>query len=235
MEELLEGQPETPHYFSQMKARNRSGAAVLGRLPRPPRLTADKIAALGDSVQIVDVRSRHAYSGGHIPRSFAIPMSPSLSNWAGWMLSYDRPIVLIATEGEVEAVVTALIRVGLDTIVGYMDSVEQWVESDRGLARTRQIGVAEFLSNRNAYTVLDVRSQAEYADGHLDGAEHFFTGHLSQDADKVPHGQPLLVHCTTGYRSIIAASVLERVGIDDVTVLDGGYDALERVRLSPRR
>ena len=232
VEELLQGQPETPYYFSEMKSRNRTGPPVLGRHPAPPRLTADEVADLLDSAQIVDVRSRYAFAGGHIPGSLGIPLSPSLSNWAGWMLAYDRPIVLVAADHEVAAVVTALIRVGLDTIVGYLDSVEPWVDSGRLVARTRQVDAAEFLANRDAYTVLDVRSQSEFAEGHLEGAHHVYTGHLLREADRIPEGRPLLVHCKAGYRSMVAASALERMGIDDVVVLGGGYDALERARSS---
>jgi hydroxyacylglutathione hydrolase len=231
-DQLLDGQPETPHYFSVMKTRNRAGAPVMGTIPALRKLTAEEVAGHRGSAQCVDTRSRYAYAGGHIPDSVAIPMGPSFGTWAGWMLSYDRPIVLIAADHEVDAVMTALFRIGFDTVVGYLDSIDPWVTAGRPIARTAQIDASEFLVDENAYTVLDVRSQAEFAAGHLEGAQHIYAGHLDRAADRIPDGRPLLVHCQAGYRSIIAASVLERLGVEDVVVLAGGYDTIERARRS---
>ena len=233
---LLEGQPEPPYYFAEMKVRNRAGAPVLGELATPPRLSASELSQLLDGesgaddepAQIVDLRSRYAYAGGHISGSISIPMDQALSNWAGWTVAYDRPIVLIAQDQEVRPAIDALIRIGLDTIVGTMNSVDPWVESGRPLSRTVQISASEYLRNRDAYAVLDVRSQSEYEDGHMDGAVNVHAGRLMRSEDLIPNGKPLLVHCQSGYRSIIAASTLERMGIGPVVNLVGGYDALER-------
>ena len=236
--ELLDGQPEPPYYFAEMKVRNRAGAPVLGTVSPPPLLDPDRIAELCETApsssgsqpaQILDVRSQFAFAGAHIPGSVSVPMDPSLSNWAGWTLDYDQPIVLIAPDHELSDVVDALIRIGLDTIVGYAPSVDAWVAEGRPVARVDQITAteltAELRAHASKYTVLDVRSQSEFDDGHIDGAVNIHAGRLTRLADQIPPGRPLLVHCQSGFRSIIATSSLERLGIGPVVNLIGGYDA----------
>lgn len=227
VKELLDGQPEPPYYFAEMKIRNRSGAPVLSDSSMPPRIDADELARML-AAQVLDTRSRYAFAGGHIPGSFSVPMDASLSNWAGWTLAYDRPIVLIAADEDLEDAVWALRRIGLDTIVGCLDSLDPWTESGREVARTEQIAAPEAWTRRAEYTVLDVRSQSEFDEGHIEGALNIHAGRLSQKADDIPTDRPILVHCQTGYRSIIAASTLERLGFDSVVNVIGGYEALSR-------
>ena len=234
VQELLEGQPEPPYYFAEMKVRNRAGAPVLPDPAMPPRINPDELARMlaaretKDSAQVLDTRSRYAFAGGHIPGSISVPMDSSLSNWAGWTLAYDTPIVLIAADEDLEDAVWALRRIGLDKVVGYLSSLDPWIESGGQVARTEQITAPEAWSRRAEYTVLDVRSQAEFDEGHIDGALNVHAGRLTRNADEIPTDRPILVHCQTGYRSIIATSTLERLGFDSVVNVIGGYEALAR-------
>ncbi len=241
--QLLDGQPEPPYYFAEMKVRNRAGAPVLGTVERPPVIGPRRIAELcgiaeghnaqsGEglqSAQILDVRSQFAFAGAHIPGSISVPMDRSLSNWAGWTLDYDRPIVLIAPDHQVSDAVHSLIRIGLDTIVGYTPSVDGWIDEGWPVARVDQLTAdelsAELDIDADKYHVIDVRSQSEFDEGHIDGAVNIHAGRLVRLADQIPRGRPLLVHCQSGYRSIIAVSSLERLGIGPVVNLIGGYGA----------
>jgi hydroxyacylglutathione hydrolase len=118
---LLEGQPEAPTYFKEMKRLNRDGMPILGGIPHPGRLTKaqfDRLLAQG--AVLVDTRDKFAFAGGHIPGSINIPAGKNFSTWAGWLLPYDRPLILLAHPSEVEALTRALIRIGLDEVVGYI-------------------------------------------------------------------------------------------------------------------
>ncbi len=227
VKELLDGQPEPPWYFAEMKVRNRAGAPVLSDPAMPPGIDADELARM-PAAQVLDTRSRYAFAGGHIPGSFSVPMDSSFSNWAGWTLAYDKPIVLIAADDDLEDAVWSLRRIGLDSVVGYLESLDPWIESGREAAHTEQVTAPEAWRRRAEYTIIDVRSQAEFAEGHIDGALNIYAGHLSRNADAIPTDRPILVHCQTGYRSIIAASTLERLGFDSVVNVIGGYEALAR-------
>ncbi len=234
--ELLEGQPEPPTYFATMKTLNRSGPAILGRLPDPPEISAEKLEELrGQGAQIVDARSRQAYVGGHIPGSFGIPDDSGLSNWAGWLLSYDQPIVLIADSASVPSLVLKLIRIGLDNIVGYLADFDSWVDAGYPVATTSQIDAETLGRVRDRHFILDVRAQSEFEEGHIAGAHNVHVGHIRKRADEIPKDQSIVVHCLGGYRSIIALSVLEQLGYTDVTNLMGGYAAWERVERKQQR
>lgn len=227
VDELIAGQPEPPYYFAQMKRGNRDGAPILGELPRPGKLDADALTRLGD-VQIVDTRDADDYAAEHVRGSVAIPFDGGLSTWAGWTLDYDRPIVLVASDEEVNEVATMLVRVGLDRVVGYTDSLAPWVAAGYQTARTDQIDADELASALDEVTVLDVRAESEYEEGHVDGALNIHAGRLSRLAEGyLPHDRPVVVHCQSGYRSIIASSTLERLGFANYRNLLGGFDAWE--------
>ncbi len=227
VDELIAGQPEPPYYFAQMKRGNRDGAPILGGLPQLGKLDADALSRLGD-VQIVDTRDADDYAAEHVRGSVAIPFDGGLSTWAGWTLDYDRPIVLVADDDRVEEVATMLVRVGLDRVAGYTDSLAPWADAGYETARTDQVDAAELASSFDEVTVLDVRAESEYDEGHLDGAINIHAGRLSRLADgRVPADRPVVVHCQSGYRSIIASSTLERLGFTNHSNLVGGFDAWE--------
>lgn len=228
VDELIAGQPEPPYYFAQMKRGNRDGAPVLGELARPGKLDADALSRLGD-VQVVDTRDADDYASRHIRGSVAIPFDGGLSTWAGWTLDYDRPVVLIAADDVVDEVVAMLIRVGLDRVAGYTDSLAPWVAAGYETAYTDQIDADELASSLDEVVVLDVRAESEYDEGHVDGAINIHAGRLSRLAEGyVPADRPVVVHCQSGYRSIIASSMLERLGFTNCRNLVGGFDAWEQ-------
>lgn len=228
VEELLDGQPEPPYYFKEMKLRNRAGAPVLTTLPEPAELSAEELSRQLDSgAQVVDTRSRYAWAGGHIAGSIAIPLDTGLSTWAGWTVAYDTPIVLIADPAHLESVVRMLVRIGLDEVVGYLPDVTPWVEAGGTLTQTAQISAESLAESLDGYTVLDVRGEGEFEDGHIDGAVNVHAGRLPNQREDIPSDRPIAVHCQSGYRSTIASSLLERMGFTNVHNLTGGYEAWE--------
>jgi hydroxyacylglutathione hydrolase len=228
VDELLAGQPEPPYYFKEMKLRNRAGAPVLGTLPEPALVSADGLReAIAGGAQLVDTRSRYAWAGGHIRGSIALPFDSGLSTWAGWTLEFDTPIVLIADRERVDEIVRMLVRIGLDQVTGYTEDVNEWVDSGETLVQTEQISAPELAAARQKFTVLDVRGESEFDEAHIEGALNIHTGRLPRHADQIPTDRPIVVHCQTGYRSTIASSLLERMGIGQVHNLTGGYASWE--------
>ncbi len=233
VDELLSGQPEPPYYFANMKTMNRAGADVLGELPDPPELEAEELARLQEEgAQVVDARSRYAYAGGHIPKSQSIPFDTGFSNWAGWTLSYERPIVLVAAPAERAEIVKMLVRIGLDQIEGYLPSIQPWADAGRPLVRIEQIEATDLAPSLDQYAILDVRSQSEFEDAHIPGAVNIHAGRLHRKQEEIPSGRPLVVHCQSGYRSIIACGQLERMGITNVRNLVGGFERWEQTAAS---
>lgn len=223
---ILDGQPEPPTYFGRMKLQNREGPPLLGNLPAPGPLSSDEIEeAMGRGAQLVDARSKESFAAGYIPGSLNIQGDSGFSNWAGWSLDPDKPVVLLAPEREIEGLVRGLIRVGIDNIVGYASSLADWTSSGRSLAIVSQIEPKKLFKERDRYTVFDVRGADEWRDGHIDGARHIHVGHLRSHLAEIAEAERVVLHCASGARSTLGASILSSLGIGEVMNLTGGMDA----------
>jgi hydroxyacylglutathione hydrolase len=235
---LLKNMPLAPPYFKLMKKVNSAGPAVLGKdLPGQKRFTAkelhDRVCA---DCMVVDVRAKEAYATAHIPGSINIPLGQNLPSWAGWVLPYDKRLLIVpSTPSEMHEVVTHLIRVGLDRIEGYLDDgMDAWENQGFELSQLGSISAQELsarLSAKSPPFVLDVRTESEWSSGHIDGALHIHGGVLKERYDEVPRDRPIAVICGTGYRGSIAASFLKSNGYDDVSNVLGGMTAWKAAEL----
>lgn len=231
--ELMAGMPPAPPYFRRMKKVNKEGPAVLGRdrqtlEPCPPRDVERRMGATG---LIVDTRTKEAFAAAHIPGAISIAFGPNLPTWAGWVLPYDRPLLLV-TEGSAQAaaVATHLFRVGFDTLAGCLDGgMDAWEMAGLPLASLMMVPApeldAQWRQRRQGMTVLDVRTDGEWASGHIDGALHIPVGNVLARLAEVPRGKPLAVVCGSGYRGSIVGSLLQREGFENVSNLVGGMNA----------
>ena len=237
-------QPEAPDYFVHDAILNRKERAALDatmeRSLAP--LSLDEVLALEkQGAQLLDVRDGIDFEGGHLRGSLNVALSGKYATWAGSLLATDRPIVVIAEEGgggggdeaAAEAVMR-LGRIGLDNVAGYLaGGMGALAARDDLVERTERItapALAEWLAGRRpdagpAPTVVDVRSAAEHAGGHIEESLNIPLTHLEKRAGEIPTGRPVAVHCEGGYRSAIAASLLQRLGRRDVHDLVGGYKA----------
>jgi len=223
---LLEGQPEPPKYFAMMKKLNKVGPKVLGSIPHPARLSVAKFKeALTGDYQIVDTRDKLSFSGGHISGSLNVQDNNLFSTWAGWMLNYKKPIILIARERRVDALNRALIRIGIDNLEGYVSDIDKLEISGLNLEILNQISVDELKDDIPEYKIIDVRSYNEYDISHISGAINIHTGYLENNLDKISDGEKIVLYCTSGDRSAIAASYLLRLGYRNIYNLSGGINA----------
>lgn len=220
---LLDGQPEPPKYFAMMKKINKKGAAVLNGITPPVQLTADGLSdALANAV-VVDTRSADPFAAGHIRGTINIPHNGSFTNWAGWFIPYDKPFYLITDSHRIEELTSDLISIGLDNAAGYFDlSVLETAEM-QSYDVADAADLADTIINGKA-TLVDVRNQTEWDEGHIPQAKHIMLGYLTDRVDEVPvdNGYPVVVQCRTGGRSAIAASILQANGIDNVINMMGG-------------
>jgi len=230
---VLAGQPEPPLYFAEMKRINRDGPPILGGFDVPKRGDGEAIAhALANGAAVLDLRPAANFALGHIPGTINIPLNKSFSTWAGWLVKYDQPIHLIASENEIAHAVRELAMIGLDHAAAWYapEIISEWKASGKPLgtiAKTDAASVAPRVA-RGEVTVLDVRNRTEYEAGHLPGALHIPVGHLSARLAEIPHDKPIIVQCQSGARSAIATSVLQQLHITNATDLVGGFADWER-------
>lgn len=242
-----------PEYFSQDAEINRAGAPALTDLPALQALTAGQAANLtdhpitrsSDPPIILDVRSAAQFGAGHIAGSINIGLSGQFASWAATVIGLDRPIILIADGAqEIAEARTRLARVGIENVIGYLDGgVEAWQRSGRELREIPQISAidvaAELEQHHGSIQVLDVRRLAEWSAGHIVAATHLpldnlaltNAGRIAQLLSSLDRGQPVAVHCKSGYRSAIACGILERTGFRNVMNVVGGFDAWQSANL----
>jgi hydroxyacylglutathione hydrolase len=227
--QVLEGQPDPPPYFAEMKRINRAGPPVLGAMPVPVlRDPATITAPPTDGEFVVDVRAADLFAAAHIPGSLNLPLGGSFLKWAGWVFPYDRDVVLIAGSAMGAALAARqLALIGVDRVAGWFadDVFSVWERSRQALERVEQTGSEELARQlgRGETTLIDVRSDAEWEGGHISGALHVPLGELSRRLAEIPRAQPVVVHCQGGTRSAIASSILLANGIHDVRNLHGGF------------
>ena len=225
-------QPEAPDYFVYDAIKNRQErpdlAATLDASLRP--LAVDEIVGLRDrGAQLVDVREAVDFEGAHFAGAINIGLKGKYATWCGSILSHELPIVVIAEPGSEEEAVMRLGRVGFDNVAGFlaggMAALETHPDLLRSIPRVTAAALAELQDAEPAPWVLDVRSEKEWAAGHLTGSHNLPLTHLRERLAEVPENRPVVVHCEGGYRSAIAASLLATAGRTQVLDLVGGYKA----------
>lgn len=223
---LLEGQPEPPYYFAVMKSVNKVGQKLIKDLPELKEITsaADIEALLAEGKQVLDMRPADAYSKGHIQGTINIPFNNSFTNWAGWVVDYDKPLYLLLDTEVLDEALVALRSVGIDEVYGFAEAENVMAQAEN-LASYENVSPSEaneMVEKGEAY-VLDVRNQTEFDEGHIDNAQHIMVGTLKNRIDEVDTDKTVIVQCQAGARSAIAASVLKANGIDNLVNMTGGY------------
>lgn len=223
---------QTPPYFRRMEQYNLHGPPILGMVanarPLQPSEFNDKAK---EGAYIVDVRTPVAFGGAHIEGSYSLPPS-RLSN-AGWVLPYDKPILIVAENLEaVDFAERSLYRLGYDNVEGYLgNGLESWYKESLSVAKLNLTTVQDLnrmLSSEQDIFVLDVRRENEWNEGHIEGSTRIYPGKLQNETDRLPRSKPIFVICKTGNRSSFGASVLLREGFDQVYNVLGGTDAWKR-------
>lgn len=227
--------PARPDYFLEDAAINRAGAAALADLPE---LTAISPADLKGQLQkgkiALDVRPVEDFAAGHVPGSVSIALSGQFASWAGAVLGLSsHPILIAATQEQIAEARMRLARVGIENLSGYLEGgIEGWKQAGFDLAQMPQATVEELRKRLDAgdVQVLDVRRQGEWDAGHIEGAGFYPLDRFKAALPSLQKGAPVAVHCKGGYRSMIAASLLQRAGHNVINVI-GGFDAWEKEKL----
>jgi rhodanese-related sulfurtransferase len=207
-----------PPYFHRLAEVNRRGPAVLAAPPALTPLDAARTRALlaGGAV-LVDARPVKEFAAAHVPGSLSIPLRPAFASWLGWLVPPDRPLVVLRGDGQDAAEIAwQAAKIGFDLAGELSGGLASWTDAGQPVTRTRLVNAGEV-----AGAVVDIRQAAEFAGGHLPGAHHVELGALADRLGEVPR-EPLVVMCGHGERAMGAASLLERAGHRDVSVLVGG-------------
>ncbi|HUO52432.1 MAG TPA: MBL fold metallo-hydrolase [Gemmatimonadaceae bacterium] len=240
---VLEGQPEPPRYFAEMKRLNRDGPPLLDGFREPPLLDASRLAPLLESgAVVIDTRRNEIFAKGHVPGTLGIQLSKSFSTYVGSVVPFDADLYLIVDDGVPGAAARAardLAMIGLDRVAGVFAGrvIAEWSASGRPLGTVKQMDVSEAarLAQRGELALVDVRGRAEYAAGHPAGAPNVPYAELAGRRAELPARRPLALICQSGSRSAIGASLLRAGGLTEVVNVAGGFDQWERAGLPVER
>jgi glyoxylase-like metal-dependent hydrolase (beta-lactamase superfamily II)/rhodanese-related sulfurtransferase len=227
--------PARPDYFLEDAAINRAGATALADLPQlTPISPADLNARLEQGQIALDVRPVDDFAAGHVPGSINIALSGQFASWAGAVLGLSsQPVLIAATEDQISEARMRLARVGIENLSGYLEGgVEAWKQSGFELVQMPQVTVKELRERLDTgdVQVLDVRRQGEWDAGHIEGADLYPLDRFKAALPSLENAAATAVHCKGGYRSMIAASLLQRAGHNVINVI-GGFDAWEKEKL----
>ena len=230
IEYKLEEQLEFPPYFNKMEQHNLQGPPLLQNLPVPELVSPEKLRAeMEKGSIIVDTRMPYSFGGVHIKDTYSIWLG-GLPSFAGWVLPYDKPILLVLEEKEqLETAVRYLIRLGYDNIAGLLNGgISAWYNKALPIDNFNLISVHDLknkLDKGEKIVILDVRNQRKWDNGHINGAKHIYVGHLKEKLGEIPRGWPIIVYCGTSRSASLAASILKNNGFGDVYNVLGGMTA----------
>jgi hydroxyacylglutathione hydrolase len=233
--QLTENLPSRPEYFLEDAQINRAGAPALSELRDLPPISAAELSGLlQQGVFVLDVRPNGDFAAAHVPGSINIALSGQFASWAGAIMGLSaRPVVVADTPEQYSEARLRLARVGIEDPRGFLQGgVSAWKQAGLPVAAVPQITVQELSRQQSqCLQVLDVRREPEWQAGHIEGAEWFPLDNFKISAPELDPSAPVAVHCQGGYRSMIACSLLQRAGIENVINVAGGFDAWRQAGL----
>lgn len=221
---LLADQPEPPKYFAMMKKLNKVNRSLLTSVPQPKKLSAEEVKeAMAKGIKLIDTRNKADFAAGFVPNSLNIQGNNAFATWMGWIVNYEEPFMLVASEGQLDDLTRKLMRIGLDNIYGYIsDANELGIE----LSKVDTIDIQEFkfyLGEDNVQ-IVDLRGASEFKNGHVEGADNVFVGTLPDNLDKISRDKQVVIHCQGGDRAAIAYSILAKNGFQNVKNYSAGMN-----------
>jgi hydroxyacylglutathione hydrolase len=229
--------PYVPPYFRQMEIYNKMGAPLLHTIPQLTPLSVDEVNKFRASgSQILDIRSPTSFGAGYIPGSISI-WREGLPSFMGWFMDYTKPIVIVDDFNlSLDAVQHHFIRLGYDTIAGYLaGGFPQWTKAAQEIATLPTCSVQQLKARLETESpfILDVRDSKNWnSAGHIRNAHHRYVGELPHHLDEIPKNEPLVICCDAGYKGSLAASILARHNYTDMINVLGGMTAWKRAGFS---
>lgn len=232
--EVLDGLSAPPKYFGMNVALNKGGYSSFDEVLKKGNnsINTDDFEKLAEDsgALILDTRSAADFHKGFIPNSVNIGLKGDFAPWVGAMIvDVQQPILLVCDSGTEEEVITRLSRVGFDNVLGYLyGGFESWKNSNKETDSIHRISPQEFAEQFNENSkVIDVRKESEYEAEHVENAFRRPLANINEWASMIDDGEHFFIHCAGGYRSMIAASILNSRGIRNFSEVDGGFNKIK--------
>jgi len=232
IEKVLDGLKKPPQYFPENVKLKKKGYEDIDKILSSSKklLNANKFEEIANEngALVLDVRSKEEYENSHIPRSIFIGLDGGFAPWVGELIiDVKTPILLVCNDSQIEEAVTRLSRVGFDNTLGYI-TIEKWKENGKEIDSINSISAIETvkrLENKSSI-LIDVRKENEYKSQHVVNAHNYQLSSINNYLPKFEEKNDYYIHCQSGYRSMIACSILKSRGIHNITNVIGGFKNL---------
>lgn len=238
--EVTAGLLPPPAYFMANVKMNKSGYKEFELVKENAMKahTPDIFEALVESHQalLLDTRNQSDFAQSHIPQSINIGLNGDFAPWVGALIvDVQQPLLLIADEQQVEEVITRLSRVGFDHVLGYLKGgMSAWQNAGKETDSILRVSAKEFekIFDPEKDQVIDVRKESEYAAEHLEDAYNRPLAFINEWIKEIPLKKHFYLHCAGGYRSMMAASILQARGFRNFSEIEGGFEAIKNTSLA---
>lgn len=244
VKEVTDGLLPPPAYFPLNVKLNKQGYPstdeVIKKNARPLSVQDFELIANQKEALILDVRHQKEFIKGFIPKSIFIGLHGTFAPWVGALIKdVEQPILLVTPVGEEKNTIMRLSRVGFDNVLGFLDGgFLTWQNSKKEIDTLESVSseflvplIEENMENSESTILFDVRKPGEYKAGHIKEAKSTPLDFLNNYLEDFPKEKPFFVHCASGYRSVIASSILKARGFHNVKDVSGGYEALVTTKL----
>ena len=237
---VLDGLTAPPKYFGMNVAMNKKGYTsfdeVLAKGKTALSVDEFETAAEETGALILDTRNAAEFHKGFIPQSINIGLKGDFAPWVGSMIvDVQQPILLVCDDCTEEETITRLSRVGFDNVLGYLKGgFESWKNSGKEVDTVHRISPEEFAEKFNENSkVIDVRKEGEYAAEHVNDAYSKPLAYINDWVGNINPDEHFFLHCAGGYRSMIAASILQARGYRNFTEVEGGFNGIKKTEKVP--
>lgn len=239
IEAVTDGLLPPPAYFGMNVAMNKKGYEsfenVLSQGMTALSIEEFENIAEQSAALILDTRVNGDFAKGFIPQSINIGINGDFAPWVGAMIvDVNQPILLVTDAGMEEETVTRLSRVGFDNVLGHLEGgFQSWVDAGKEIDTVHRITATEFASQIEGkeVMVIDVRKESEYEAEHVEEAYSKPLAYLNDWINDIDPKQPFYLHCAGGYRSMIAASILQARGYRNFIEIEGGFQAIAETQI----
>lgn len=229
---VTSGLTAAPRYFAINAQINQKGYTAIDSVIEKGMKQFDLKAfkeKIKEDIILLDTRKANEFAEGFIPGSIFIGLEGRFAEWAGSLLPFDKSIILVTPEGLEKETITRLSRVGFDKMEGFLKGgFDTWKNAGEKIDLIIEVEADELMMDipfDPNLTIVDVRRETEFADGHLPDALNLPLNDMTDIAElaQFEDNQNLYVHCAGGYRSVIAASLLKRQGVHNLRNVTGGW------------
>jgi glyoxylase-like metal-dependent hydrolase (beta-lactamase superfamily II)/rhodanese-related sulfurtransferase len=236
IKEVTDGLLPPPAYFGMNVAMNKQGYesfdTVLNNGMRAVAVTDFEAVAEDSGALILDTRKNGVFAKGFIPQSINIGIEGDFAPWVGALVGdVKQPIILVTEKGQEEESVTRLSRVGFDNLIGHLEGgFDAWANAGKEIDTVNRITAEEFSKEVKVgeSKVIDIRKESEYSAEHVDEAYSKPLSNINDWVKDIDPKEPFFLHCAGGYRSMIAASILQARGFRNFSEVEGGFNAIAK-------